>query len=638
MFKHKKMKKIILFLTVPLMIWSCSSDKSKMEQRAVKQYSIDQFYQNTNYIGGGFSPDESKLLVSSNATGIYNLYTLHIDGSGIDTLTQNEKESYYAISYFPNDERVLFSADQGGNELSHIYLLDVDGNITDLTPGEKEKASFMKWADDKKSFFYTSNIRDPRYFDLYEMDIEIFEPRLIYENTEGLNASDISNDKRYLALSKTILLDQSEMYLYDLKEKNLRLLSPEGEKANYRPLEFSHENEKLYFTTDAGSEFFYLSAVDLANGEIAKVFATDWDVANAFHSESGKYRVILVNEDAQSTIHLFNTADGSTVDMKALDGLGVTAVNFSPSEKRVRVTAADSRSPSDLYVYHLESKEKTRLTNSLNPDIDNDDLVEGQVVRYASFDGLEIPSILYRPHQAAADNKVPVLVWVHGGPGGQTRLSYSPLIQYLVNHGYAVIGVNNRGSSGYGKTFYALDDKRHGEDDLQDCVLAKEYLATLDWADTSRVGIIGGSYGGYMVMAALAFEPEAFDVGVNIFGVTNWLRTLKSIPAWWESQRIALYNELGDPFSEDSIRLHKISPLFHTQNVTKPLMVLQGANDPRVLQVESDEIVEGVRANNVPVEYVLFPDEGHGFRKKENEIRGCGQIKAFLDQYLKRGE
>lgn len=629
------MKKITLILTVPMLIWSCSFNKSEKEQRTVNQYSIEQFYQNTNYMGGSFSPDESKMLVSSNATGIYNLYALHTDGSGMDTLTRNEKESYYAISYFPKDERVLFTADQGGNELNHIYLLDVDGRITDLTPGEKEKSSFMKWAEDKKTFFYTSNLRDPQYFDLYEMDIENFKPKLIYENKEGLNPSDISNDKRYLALSKTILRDQSEMYLYNIESAELRLLSPEGEKASYRPLEFSHDNENLYFTSDAGSEFFKLSAVNLASGAIAQLFSAEWDVAYAFHSESGAYRVVLVNEDAQSKIYLFNTVDDSMVDMQALDDLDVTAINFSPSEKRIQVTAADSRSPADLYVYHLESKEKTKLTNSLNLDIDSKDLVKGQVVRYESFDELEIPSILYKPHQANVDNKVPVLVWVHGGPGGQTRLSYNPLIQYLVNHGYAIIGVNNRGSSGYGKTFYALDDKRHGEDDLQDCVLAKEYLTTLDWADTSRVGIIGGSYGGYMVMAALAFEPDAFDVGVNIFGVTNWLRTLKSIPPWWESQRVALYNELGDPFSADSVRLHKISPLFHTQNVTKPLMVLQGANDPRVLQVESDEIVEGVRANGVSVEYVLFPDEGHGFRKKENEIEGYGKIKLFLDEFLK---
>jgi dipeptidyl aminopeptidase/acylaminoacyl peptidase len=149
------------------------------------------------------------------------------------------------------------------------------------------------------------------------------------------------------------------------------------------------------------------------------------------------------------------------------------------------------------------------------------------------------------------------------------------------------------------------------------------------------VGIIGGSYGGYMVMAALAFQPEEFAVGVNIFGVTNWLRTLKSMPAWWEDMKKALYEEMGDPYSADSVRLYKISPLFHAENVTKPLMVLQGANDPRVLQVESDEIVEAVKKNGVPVEYIIFEDEGHGFMKKENEIEGYGEILVFLNKYLK---
>jgi len=214
-------------------------------------------------------------------------------------------------------------------------------------------------------------------------------------------------------------------------------------------------------------------------------------------------------------------------------------------------------------------------------------------------------------------------------------LGYFALIQYLVNHGYAIIAVNNRGSSGYGKEFNHLDDKNHGDKDLKDCVAAKDFLMATGVIDAKKIGIIGGSYGGYMTMAALTFTPEEFAVGVNIFGVTNWLRTLKSIPPYWESARKALYDELGDPTTEDSIRLYKISPLFHTDKVTKPLMVLQGANDVRVLQVESDEIVEGVKANGVPVEYVIFDDEGHGFRKKENEIEGYGKIKVFLDKYLK---
>jgi dipeptidyl aminopeptidase/acylaminoacyl peptidase len=212
---------------------------------------------------------------------------------------------------------------------------------------------------------------------------------------------------------------------------------------------------------------------------------------------------------------------------------------------------------------------------------------------------------------------------------------YSPLIQYLVNHGYVVLGINNRGSSGYGKSFFTADDKKHGREPLWDCVEGKKYLQTLRFVDGNRVGILGGSYGGYMVLAALAFKPEVFAVGVDIFGVSNWLRTLKSIPPYWEAERKALYAEIGDP-QEDEQMLREISPLFHADQIRKPLMVLQGANDPRVIKPESDEIVAAVQKNGVPVEYVLFPDEGHGFRKTKNEMEGARKILAFLDKYLKR--
>lgn len=260
--------------------------------------------------------------------------------------------------------------------------------------------------------------------------------------------------------------------------------------------------------------------------------------------------------------------------------------------------------------------------------------MNSEVVRYESYDGLEIPALRYRPLGAEKGNPAPALVWVHGGPGGQSRKGYSPTIQHLVNQGYAVLAVNNRGSSGYGKTFYHLDDRQHGDSDLRDCVWARRYLASLDWIDAGRVGIIGGSYGGYMVAAALAFEPDAFDIGIDIFGVTNWVRTLRSIPPWWTARKDALYAELGDPATDED-RLRAISPLFHADRIVKPLLVVQGANDPRVLQAESDELVEAVRANGVPVEYLLFPDEGHGFRKKSNRIEASRRYVEFLDAHLR---
>jgi len=196
-----------------------------------------------------------------------------------------------------------------------------------------------------------------------------------------------------------------------------------------------------------------------------------------------------------------------------------------------------------------------------------------------------------------------------------------------------VLSVNNRGSSGYGKTFYAADNKNHGDVDLKDCIWSKIFLESTGYVDPEKIGIMGGSYGGYMVMAALTFAPDEFKVGVNYFGVTNWLRTLKSIPPWWESFKEALYDEIGNPY-EDSVALYNKSPLFHADKITKPFIVLQGANDPRVLKVESDEIVEIARKNGVYVEYVIFEDEGHGFQKVENQIEATEKVHLFLDKYL----
>jgi dipeptidyl aminopeptidase/acylaminoacyl peptidase len=257
-------------------------------------------------------------------------------------------------------------------------------------------------------------------------------------------------------------------------------------------------------------------------------------------------------------------------------------------------------------------------------------------VHFKSFDGKEIPAIYYKPLNASADHKVPAMLWIHGGPGGQSTADFSNDIQFLVNHGYAVLAVNNRGSSGYGKTFYKLDNKDHQGGDLNDCIWGKKWLQQQDYIDTAKIGIEGGSYGGCMVLGALAFHPNEFKVGVDLFGVANWMRTLKSIPPYWESFRKALYDEMGDPYTADSVHLKKISPLFHYKSINKPLLVFQGMNDVRVLPIESKEIVEGVKKNGVPVEYITYPNEGHGFTKKEDQIKTSKVTLAFLEKYLNK--
>ncbi len=424
------------------------------------------------------------------------------------------------------------------------------------------------------------------------------------------------------------------MYLLDTQTGKNQLLSAHEGDAQFNPQYFSLDGTKLYYLTDEGSEFNYLASYDIATGAKEKVEEAPWDIMYAYLSRNGKYRVVAINNDARTEIKIYEEATGQLVKLPALPDGDITGVNISDSEKLMSFYVSSSKSPSNLFVYNFETNEVKQLTNTMTAEIDANDLVKGEVIRYTSFDGMEIPALLYKPKGIGEGEKVPALLWIHGGPGGQTRLNYSPVIQHLVNHGYAILAVNNRGSSGYGKSFYKADDQKHGKDDLLDCVESKKFLATLPYIDTDKIGIAGGSYGGYMVMAALAFTPEEFTVGVNFFGVTNWLRTLKSIPPWWESFRVALYTEMGDP-NTDSVALYNKSPLFHADKITRPFIVLQGSNDPRVLQVESDEIVAAARNNGVPVEYVIFPDEGHGFVKKEDNIKASEEILKFLDKYLK---
>nr|NQU89699.1 S9 family peptidase [Bacteroidota bacterium] len=601
--------------------------------RDVKQYTIEQFMNNTRIGGGSFSYDDKLVLLTSNQSGIYNAYTLSVNGGTPEPVTHSDTSSIFAISFFPNDKRILFRSDNNGNEVYHIYMRDENGVVKDLTPGAEARSSYYGWAQDLQSFFFTNNKRDQSFMDLYEMPLAEFEPELLFENTEAYDISTLSPNKRFLALSKSITASANHLYLYDRTTNEKVAISPEKPTSSYGATDFSLDNKYFFYLTDEGGEFTYLVKYNIETGGKEKMYAEDWDVSYAYFSYHEKYLVIGVNEDGKTKIRLFLAKTMTPVDFPDIEAGEISSVRISRSEKMMSFSAGSSKSTSDLYVYNFNTKEVKRLTNTLNPEIQPDDLVEGKVVRYKSFDGLEIPAILYMPYQASPMEKVPALVYVHGGPGGQSTLYYNPLIQYLVNHGYAVIAVNNRGSSGYGKTFYRLDDQQHGEGDLMDCIYAKDFLTETGKVDPERIGIIGGSYGGFMVMAALTSKPDAFAVGVNQFGVTNWLRTLRSIPPWWESYREALYKEMGDP-ATDSVRLYRISPLFHADKIVRPLIVLQGSQDPRVLQVESDEIVEAARANGVPVEYVLFEDEGHGFVKKENQIEANSKILEFLNKYL----
>jgi len=602
------------------------------------RYSARDFFETTAFslAGSGryaFSPDGRSILISSDQSGVFNAYRLPVAGGAPVALTSSPDNATFAISFFPNDERVLVTSDQGGNELNHLYVRQADGTLRDLTPGERLKAQFVGWSGDGRTFWVATNERNPQMFDVYAYDAGTLERRLVFQN-EGYNPAAVSPDGRYVALVKSHSSANSDIYLAELGSSTApRLITQHEGNVAYGPYTFTPDSRSLVYGTNEHGEWAQAWTYDLASGRRERLVAADWDVMNVSYSPSGRYRVHALNADASTQVTITDR-DGRTIALRGIPEGDLGAIRFNRDETSIAFTVASDTSPSDIFVADLANGQARRLTTALNPRIDERQLVEGRVVRFASYDGTQVPGVLYRPREASASNPVPAIVLVHGGPGGQSRRGYSAMVQHLVNNGYAVYAINNRGSSGYGKTFYHMDDRKHGDVDLRDVVASRSFLENMDWI-SDRVAVMGGSYGGYMTAAALAFHPEEFDAGINIFGVTNWVRTLQSIPAWWGANRVALYDEMGDP-ANDATRHRAISPLFHANRIRRPMLVVQGANDPRVLQVESDELVAAARANNVPVEYLLFPDEGHGFLRKENRIRASDAYLAFLNQHLRR--
>jgi dipeptidyl aminopeptidase/acylaminoacyl peptidase len=626
------MHKPLRFFAVALLLVAASSLSAKT--RPSKQYTIEQFMNTVAVGGASFSPDEKEILFHSDQTGVRNVYAVPVAGGTPRALTASTTDTTSSVSFFPGDARILYTRDQGGNELHHLYVREKDGSERDLTPGQKLKAAFEGWSGDKKSFFVTTNERDPKYFDVYRYDTATYERKMIYKN-EGYEPSQISRDGRWIALEKPISTSDNDLFVHNVEKGETKKISDHKGMAEFYATDFDPSSKWLYFRTNDGSEFFRIRRYELATGKFEDVEKAEWDAWTSWFSETGKYRVTLINEDARTSVRIVDAKTGKAIALPKLPaGSSINSVRFSPSDKLMAMYVDADRAPSNLYVHDFTSGKTTRLTDTLTKEVDPEDLVDTEVVRFKSFDGMVIPGILYKPHQATASAKAPAIVMVHGGPGGQARRGYKYSAQFLANHGYVVLDINNRGSSGYGKTFYIADDRKHGREPLWDCVEAKKYLASLPYVDGNRVAIMGGSYGGYMVAAALAFQPDVFDAGVDIFGVTNWVRTLQSIPPWWEAGRQSLYAEIGNPETELDM-LKATSPVFHADKIRKPLIVIQGANDPRVIKAESDDIVAAVKKNGVPVEYVVFDDEGHGFTKKKNQIAAYGAILAFLDTHLK---
>ena len=600
--------------------------------RSVGRYTIDQFMSTVRMSGISFSHDETEILVTSNRSGVLNAYSIPVINGQARQLTFSTDESINALSYFPHDGRILYIRDKGGCENRHLCVREEDGTEIQLTDGDTVRAGCHGWSTDGSHFYCTTDERTHRHLDVYKVNACTYERQLIFRNDDGFNPAGMSWEGQYLFLVKYENFSNSNLYLYHVESNTLQLITPHTGNILYLPLFIDREHQYFHYhaleTEDEVIHYRYNLNTKVRE-ESERRPAT---FRRLILSESGRLRAVITDEKERSTLVLEDCETGAQIPLKHLPEGNINNAVISKSDRWLAFYVNGDRDPSELYVYDLSTQQLSRLTSNVNPEVRREDLVESEVLSFVSFDGLEIPCLLWKPHHASARHKVPALIWIHGGPLGQVRKGYAGAVQFLVNHDYAIFAVNHRGSVGYGRTFMNAADGKQGREPLWDCIAAKRYLATLDFIDSERIGIMGGSFGGYMALAALAFHPEEFEVGVAICGVSNLVRHMEEKLREPHASRIYL-QKIGHPV-KDREKLEAASPALHAERIVKPLLVIHGAKDPRASRIESEEIVSAVRANGGIVEYLEFDDEAHGFRKRVNSVTAYQAVLTFLDRYL----
>ncbi|HZH44501.1 MAG TPA: alpha/beta fold hydrolase [Lysobacter sp.] len=533
----------------------------------------------------------------------------------------------------------VFGKDVGGNEFWQLHWFDLASRETTLLTDGKARNSAPLFARDGTRFAWSSTARNGTDTDVWVMDFATRERKPVVTEGGQWTALDFAPDGSRLLVSRYVSISESYPGVVDLASGQLRLFPVEGGKAAFGGFRFTPDGRGVYFVSDEPvdgkpSEFLRLRHHDLQSGRVT-VLSRDipWDVENFTLADNGRHLAFVTNEDGIGKLHVLRLPDHQPVALPELPVGVIGNLGFSPDGKRLALSLNSPTSPSDVYVVDLESKALTRWTQSEIGGLDVSTFVAPTLVRYRSFDGRSIPAFYYRPRKAAAGTKLPVVVQIHGGPEAQSLPTFNPTIQYLVNEmGVAVLVPNVRGSSGYGKTYLSLDNAEKREDSVKDIGALLDWIGKQPELDARRVGVYGGSYGGYMVLATMTRFPERIRAGVDIVGISHFRTFLQNTESYRRDLRRAEYGDERDP--KMAAVFERIAPLNNAGRIRAPLFVAQGKNDPRVPYTEAEQIVKAVRGNGVPVWYLLFNDEGHGFAKKRNADYFGAATMLFWQQHL----
>jgi dipeptidyl aminopeptidase/acylaminoacyl peptidase len=583
-----------------------------------------------------FSHDDTLAAFQSDAGGRLDLWVAPLDGGPARQITH--VEGFIGnFAFSPADDVLAYEADVGGDELPHLFLTDSDGSAPrDLTPDypKGRRTQFVRWAPDGKTFLYLSNLRDEKLLDLYEYDLASGRAQLLWRATGSLAFGVADRTHRRFALRETLSDKDSNLWLLERGEEKPVLLTRHAGEVLYQPLDFSREG-RLLFTSDQEGEYTGLYSMDLATKRASPLAQQPWDVDSAAESLRHRYRYVAVNADGTNRLSVQDLQSGKAVALpEAPFGGGWFPSDFSPGERYLGVFLRSDVTPSTPYALDLATGEARKLDEPLPPSLRGRKMAVAESVRISSFDGKPVPAFVYRPQR----DPVAAIILVHGGPTAQALRTFGAFTQYLVSKGYAVLVPNVRGSTGYGKSWTRLDSHDLGGGPLQDVVACKWWLVGNAAVPDDKVVVMGGSYGGYMALAAEAFAPDEFAANVDYFGVSDLKTLVESFPAYWTSYSQEIYEKFGNPRDpKDAKYQHDRSPIHFVDRMKRPLLVVQGDRDPRVSKDQSDRIVEALRTRKVPVEYLVLENEGHGFSRTDSILRAYGATDAFLDRYLLGG-
>lgn len=584
-------------------------------------YEFDRYLKVRGAWGAVWSPDGGRIAFLTEITGVPQIWEVAAEGaSWPEQLTFHEERISYA-AYSPTDNDILFGMDAGGNERSQLFLLG-EGRETDLTRAPDAIHYPGGFSSDGRRIAYTATRRNGTDFDVFVQDLPGGEPETVWEVSGYHTVAGWTPDGAALIVSRQHSNVNNDLYLLDLESGRATLLTPHEGDARFSGANATPDGASVYLTTDRDGEFLRLARLDLATLALEYLTRDDWDVEGVELSGDGRHLIASRNVDGYSEVLLFNGRGRRMPDPQIPQGI-VGGFEFSPDSGRLAFTlTAPERNP-DVWVLDLAVGEARRLTRSSTAGIPPRTFRKPRVVRYTSFDGREIPALFHEPE---AEN-APVIVNVHGGPESQARPAFAPVTQYLLNRGYAVFFPNVRGSTGYGKAYTHLDDVELRMDSVSDLAHAVYWLRE---RGHGRIAVMGGSYGGYMVLAALTEYPDLWTAGVDIVGIANLVTFLENTGSYRRALREPEYGSL----EKDSALLESISPIHKAENITAPLMVVHGKNDPRVPVGEAEQIVDRVQGNGGTVEYLLYEDEGHGLAKLKNRLDAYPKIASFLDRHL----